>query len=128
MMDTQGGTAMAQIEVVDGNVGWDEKHFPAPPHVPGYAPRKLSSREHALERACTRLTCDEASTRAVCDAVEEWTRSCARDATFADPRHIDVIVRYLRTKARDFIERKYSPAAIVDETRALLKTAGLDPG
>ncbi|MHB1086322.1 MAG: hypothetical protein ACYCZ0_01070 [Minisyncoccota bacterium] len=119
---------MAQIEVADGNVGWDEKHFPAPPPVPGYAPRMLSEHERALEGACTRLTRDEASTRMVCDAIEEWARGCARDPHFANPRHIDVIVRYLRTKARDFIERKYSPAAIVDETRALLKTAGLDPG
>ncbi|TSC63077.1 MAG: hypothetical protein Athens041674_325, partial [Parcubacteria group bacterium Athens0416_74] len=100
----------------------------APPPVPGYAPRELNHHERALESACTRFASGKASTGVVCDAVEEWARSCVRNPDFGNPRHIDVIVRYLRTKARDFIERKYSPAAIVDETRALLKTAGLDPG
>jgi hypothetical protein len=119
---------MALIEVADGNVGWDERYFPELPHVPGYAPRVLNEHERALERACARHTRGEASTGVVCDAVEEWARSCARDPDFANPKRIDVIVRYLRTKARDFIERKYSPFVIVDETRALLKTAGLDPG
>jgi len=127
MMDTQGGNAMAQVEVVD-NLVWDEKHFPAPPAVPGYAPRELNHHERALEGVSARLARGDASTRMVCDAVEEWARSCARDPHFANPRHIDVIVRYLRTKARDFIERGYSPFVIVDETRAILKTAGLDPG
>ncbi len=119
---------MAQIEVVDGNTGWDEKHFPAPPPVPGYAPRELNEHERTLEQTCARLIRGEACARAVCDEAEKWARSCTRIPDFANASSIDTIVRSLRTKVLEFIERKYSPFAIVDETRTLLKTAGLDPG
>lgn len=119
---------MAHIEVVDGNIGWDERYFPAPPSVPGYAPRELNEHERAIEQTCARLIRGEASARMVCDTVEVWARSCTRIPDFASPRHIDVIARYARMRVLKFIERKYSPFAIVDETRTLLKTAGLDPG
>lgn len=120
---------MVQIEVVDKNVGWDERHFPAPPPVSGYAPRALNEHESALEDACARLSPgDESTVREVCEMVEKWARSCPRSPHFTSFTRTDEIVRYIRTKVLDFVERKYSPCAIVDETRILLKTAGLDPG